>query len=273
MFTLKPGFRSANIAALAVCLIASPIVARADGLPQLDFGNRLTIYQVVWGAVIFIVLYILASRTALPKVEAVLEERAKRIAGDLEGARVAKARADAGIKAAADATASARAEAQAAINAALESSKQAAALQSAALNERLERQLKEAESQIAAARSDALAALPGVATETAIALITRLTGVMPDPVRLNGAIHAAMAARFAPVPASLPSDHMMTQGWFLSRSTIRSARSRYASRQASSSLGLPRQPSKANPCVSRSHSSITHRPYSSQSSRKRRSGG
>jgi F-type H+-transporting ATPase subunit b len=180
---------------LAVGLIACPMAAWADGLPQLDFGNKLTLYQVLWGAIIFVVLYVLASRTALPKVEAVLEERARRISGDLEGAKDAKARADAGIKAAADATARARSEAQAAINAALESSKQAAAIQSVALNERLDKQLKEAEGQIAAARGAALAALPGVATDTAIALITRLTGVAPDSVRLSGAIDAAMAAR------------------------------------------------------------------------------
>lgn len=118
MSRLRPiGLR---IASLAVGLFVTPMVAVAEGLPQLDFGNRLTTYQVVWGAVIFAVLYILASRTALPKVEAVLEERAKRIAGDLEGAKDAKARADAGIQAAAAATAQARSEAQAAINAALE---------------------------------------------------------------------------------------------------------------------------------------------------------
>ena len=51
-------------------------------------------------------------------------------------------------------------------------------MQSAALNERLDRQLKEAEGQIADARGAALAALP-------------------DPVRLSGAINAAMAARGA----------------------------------------------------------------------------
>jgi F-type H+-transporting ATPase subunit b len=187
--------RYRRIASLAVGLFAIPITAMADGLPQLDFANKLTTYQVVWGAVIFAILYILASRTALPKVEAVLEERARRIAGDLEGARDAKARADSGIRAAADATSQARAEAQAAINAALESSKQAAAVQSVALNERLDVQLKEAEGQIAAARGAALAALPGVATETAVALITRLTGAAPDPVRLSGAINAAMTAR------------------------------------------------------------------------------
>jgi F-type H+-transporting ATPase subunit b len=189
--------RFRRIANLATGLSAVPGLALADTLPQMDFANKLTTYQVLWGAVIFVILYVLASRTALPKVEAVLEQRAKRIAGDLEGARDAKARADTGIKAAADATAKARSEAQAAINAALESSKQAAAVQSAALNERLDRQLKEAEGQIAAARGAALAALPGVATDTAIALISRLTGAAPDPARLRGAIDAAMAARGA----------------------------------------------------------------------------
>ena len=189
--------RLGRIASLAVGIVAAPAVAMAEGLPQLDFANKLTTYQVVWGVVIFVILYILASRTALPKVEAVLEERARRIAGDLEGAQSAKARADAGIQAATDATAKARSEAQAAINAALESSKQAAAVQSAALNDRLDKQLKEAEGQIASARGAALAALPGVATDTAIALITRLTGAAPDPVRLSGAINAAMIARGA----------------------------------------------------------------------------
>jgi F-type H+-transporting ATPase subunit b len=187
--------RFSRIASVTVGLIATPGLAMAEGLPQLDFANKLTTYQVVWGVVIFVILYILASRTALPKVEAVLEERAKRIASDLEGAKDAKARADLGIKAAADATAKARSEAQAAITAALDSAKDAAAVRSAALNERLDAQLKEAEGQIAAARSAALDALPGVATDTAVALITRLTGVAPDLARLRGAINSAMASR------------------------------------------------------------------------------
>jgi F-type H+-transporting ATPase subunit b len=183
-----------GLSALAVILCPGTAMAEG-GLPQLDFANKLTTYQVLWGVVIFAILYVLASKTALPKVEAVLEERARRISGDLEGARDAKARADSGIQAAADATAKARSEAQAAINAALETSKAAAAAQSAVLNERLDKQLKEAEGQIAAARGAALAALPGVATDTAVALITRLTGAAPDAARLSGAINSAMAAR------------------------------------------------------------------------------
>lgn len=184
-----------QVAWVAAAALSVPSVALADTLPQMDVGNVLTAYQVLWGAVIFLILYILASRTALPKVGAVLEARAERIAGDLEDAKNSKARADAGIQAAAEATAKARSEAQAAINAALESSKQAAAVQSAALNERLDKQLKEAEGQIAAARGAALEALPGVAIDTAVTLITRLTGSMPDPARLSDAINTAMAAR------------------------------------------------------------------------------
>src|ERR1700722_6258378 len=130
------GFR--RIAKLGACLSAAPGVAMADGLPQLDFANKLTTYQVLWGALIFVMLYILATWTALPKVEAVLQERATRIAGDLEDAKTSKARADSGIQAAAEATAKARAEAQAAINAALESSREAAAAQLATVNERLD---------------------------------------------------------------------------------------------------------------------------------------
>ena len=71
------------------------------------------------GAVISIVLYVLLSRLALPRVGEVLEERARHIAADLETAQAAKGRSDAAAKEVAEATAPARAEAQAAINTAL----------------------------------------------------------------------------------------------------------------------------------------------------------
>ena len=47
-------------------------------MPQIDFTTPLTTSQVVWGAVIFIVLYFTLSRNALPLVASVLEERARR---------------------------------------------------------------------------------------------------------------------------------------------------------------------------------------------------
>jgi F-type H+-transporting ATPase subunit b len=180
---------------LGAGLLISPAVARAGGMPQLDFSTPLTISQVVWGAIIFVVLYILLSRTGLPLVVSVLEERATMIAKDLEEARAAKASADAGMREADQATARARAEAQAAINAAADEAKRAAAAQAEVQNARLERQLHESEAQIVQARASAMSALRQVATDTAATVVTRLTGTAPDADRLDGAIGSALAAR------------------------------------------------------------------------------
>jgi F-type H+-transporting ATPase subunit b len=180
---------------LGAGLLVLPAAARAEGMPQLDFSTPLTISQVVWGAIIFVVLYILLSRTGLPLVASVLDERATKIAKDLDEARAAKASADTGMTEAEQATAKARAESQAAINAALEEAKTAAAAQGEVLNARLEKQLQESEAQIAQARASAMSALRQVATETAATVVTRLTGVAPDPNRLDGAIGSALAAR------------------------------------------------------------------------------
>jgi F-type H+-transporting ATPase subunit b len=176
-------------------LVVLPSVAMAEGMPQLDFKTPLTISQVVWGAIIFVVLYLLLSRTGLPLVESVLQERAAKISKDLDEARAAKAGADAGMMQADQATAKARAESQSAINAALDEAKKAAAAQSETLNTRLERQLQDSEAQIAQARAAAMSALRQVATETAATVVTRLTGTAPDAGRLDSAIGSALAAR------------------------------------------------------------------------------
>jgi F-type H+-transporting ATPase subunit b len=180
---------------LLPALLLLPAAARAQGMPQLDFATPLTTSQVVWGAIIFIVLYLLASRFALPQVASVLQERAGNIARDLENAQQAKAKSDQAAAEVAEATAKARADAQAAINAALDEAKAAAATQAATLNQRLEHQLADAEARIAEARASAMGALRQVATETAATVIARLTGAQPEQSRLDGAIAAALSAR------------------------------------------------------------------------------
>jgi F-type H+-transporting ATPase subunit b len=180
----------------AAFMLLLPAVARAaEGMPQLNFANPLTTAQVVWGAIIFALLYILTSRFALPKVGEVLDARATRISTDLETAHQAKTRSDAAVEEMTQATAKARADAQATINAELDKAKARAAAQTATLNERLDRQLADAETQISAARNAAMGALRQVATETATTVVTRLTGSTPDHARVDTAIGGALGAR------------------------------------------------------------------------------
>ena len=182
-------------AGLAAVLLFPTLACAKEGMPQLDFANPLTKSQVVWGAIIFVALYLLMSRWGLPRVASVLDERAAKIAGDLEAARAAKLNADAAVAELTEATQRARAEAQAAINRAADQAKLAAAAQTAALNARLDAQLAEAEGRIAAARGSAVSALRQVARETADTMITRLTGTQPDTQTVDRAVAAALAAR------------------------------------------------------------------------------
>lgn len=192
---MRRAFLAGGAMALLPAIAWAAEAEKQGGMPQLDFGNPLTISQVVWMGVIFLVLYMLVSFWALPQVDEVLAERARRIAGDLETARAAKAEADAAIAELTDATRRAHAEAQAAIAAALAEAKEAAAAEAQQFNERLDARLAAAEQQIAEARGAAMGALRQVAREAAEMLIRRLTSTTPDPQAVDTAVGSALAAR------------------------------------------------------------------------------
>lgn len=168
---------------------------KKEGMPQLDFANKLTTSQVVWMALIFVCLYLLLSRWALPQVGAVLEMRAATISQDLDAARTAKGGADAAVAELTTATRSAQANAQAEIAGAVAKAKEEAAAEAATLNAKLDANLAAAEQRIAAARASALGALRQVAGETATAVVTRLTGAAPDATAIDQAVGAQLAAR------------------------------------------------------------------------------
>ncbi len=184
-----------GLAAAALLVLSEAAASAAEGMPQLNFANPLTTAQIVWGAIIFIVLYLVFSRSALPRVAEVLASREARIAGDLNTARGAKASADTAVAEVNAATARARSSAQASINAAVEKAKQEAADRARVLNERLEQQLQASEQQIAAARNSALGAMREVATDTATVVVDRLTGHSSDRRAIEDAVGAALAAR------------------------------------------------------------------------------
>ena len=164
-------------------------------MPQLDFNNPLTISQVVWMAIIFGALYLLLANWALPQVAQVLDLRSARIGADLDSARLAKAQADAAVAEIQEATRRASTEAQAAIASSMAQAKAETAEHARVANEQLDAQLHEAEQRIAAARHSAMGALRDVATDTARAVVTRLTGHEPDPALVSGAVDHVLAGR------------------------------------------------------------------------------
>jgi F-type H+-transporting ATPase subunit b len=187
--------------AAALLLVASPLgvsSARAEvGLPQIDFANPLTTSQVVWGVLIFLVLYILLSRGALPKVASVLAERANTISADLDAAKMAKQEADAAAAEVLRATREAQASAAAEVAQASAAAKAAAEIEAARATAVLEAQLADAEARIHAARKAAMGALREVAAEATSALAGRLMGHAPDAAAVDAAVGAALAARKA----------------------------------------------------------------------------
>ena len=66
-------------------------------MPQLDVSTFTP--QLVWLAISFIALYLLMSRLALPRVDAIIEARRKRMDDDLARAAAIKAEAEAVIAA------------------------------------------------------------------------------------------------------------------------------------------------------------------------------
>lgn len=149
--------------------------AAQAGLPQFQFEHWGG--QIVWLLLVFALLYVLMSRVFVPRMRKVLDTRAQTIADAVEQARraqdEAKAQAEAGRAEVAEARAAAQragAEAKARANA-------EAASRQAVEDERLNAKLAEAETRIRAARDKAMTSVGSIASDTAKAMIEKLTGV------------------------------------------------------------------------------------------------
>jgi F-type H+-transporting ATPase subunit b len=179
----------------AALLALAPSAALADTMPQMDFHNPLTLYQVGWMAVILVVLYFTLSRWGLPQIGKVLENRAAVIAADLSAARKAKMEADAAVAALNATIVQARNAAQAEVSKAVTDAKARASAEAATLAASLEAKLAAAETQIATARAAALAAIKPVAAEAASSILLKLTGTAPAEDQLGARLDAALSAR------------------------------------------------------------------------------
>lgn len=160
----------------------------AVGMPQLDittFPN-----QIFWLLVTLVVIYMVLTRVALPRIGAVLAERKGTITNDLAAADELKHKALAAEKAYDEALAKARAEAArlvAETKAEIQKDLDAATAEADA---RIMAKATESEGRISEIRAGALEAVTSVAQDTAEALVTALGGVSDA-----GSVADAVAAR------------------------------------------------------------------------------
>jgi len=157
-----------------------------SGLPQLKtehWGG-----QIVWLIAIFAIFYLLMAKVFTPRLRTVISTRGSTIAEDLANARANRDEAEAQAKQAAAETAEAHAQARKlAAESLARSNAEIAALQ-AAEDEKLNARLSEAEGRIRTAREAAMAHVTDIASETAQALVEKLTGKAATAAALKSAL-------------------------------------------------------------------------------------
>lgn len=143
---------------------------------QLTGNNWYLISQIFWLVLVFGTIFFVIGRGMLPKVEATVDVRDRKIADDLAAAKAARDAADS-IEADWQAKSNAaRANAQGVIAKAKDKAAKDAEKRLAKANAEIEAKLAAAEAEISAARSSALAEVEAVAGEAAQELVARLTG-------------------------------------------------------------------------------------------------
>jgi F-type H+-transporting ATPase subunit b len=156
------------------------------------FDSQTFASQLFWLALIFVALYLLMSRIALPRVGSILEQRSKRIEGDLAEAQRLKGESDAAIAAHEKALADARGRAQAIANATREQASAAADARRKEVDAKLNVRITEAEETIAATRDAAMTNVRGIAGEAAAAIVERLTGIAPAQHEVADAVGSTL---------------------------------------------------------------------------------
>lgn len=143
---------------------------------QLTQDNWYLISQAFWLVVVFGAIFLVIGRGMLPEVEATVDARDARIAGDLAAARAARDEADVIEADWRDRTNAARADAQAIIAASKAKSAKDAEQRLAKAGAEIAARLAQADGDLAAARSSALAEIDSIAADATRDLVARLTG-------------------------------------------------------------------------------------------------
>jgi F-type H+-transporting ATPase subunit b len=158
-------------------------------MPQLDFSTWPN--QIFWLLVTLVVIYLVLSKIALPRIGAVLADRKSTITNDLAAAEELKQKAVEAEKAYNDALANARTEAAKIIAAAKAEIQKDLDAATAKADAEIAAKTAESEKSIAAIRDGAAAAVAEVARDTAAELVTALGGAA-DAKSVSAAVTARL---------------------------------------------------------------------------------
>ena len=161
----------------------------AVGMPQLDFSTWPN--QIFWLLVTLVVIYLVLSRIALPRIGAVLADRKSTITNDLAAADELKQKAVEAEKAYNDALSSARSEAAKIVAAAKAEIQKDLDAATAKADAEISAKAAESEKTILAIRDGAAAAVAEVARDTAAELVAALGG-SADAKTVTAAVSARL---------------------------------------------------------------------------------
>jgi F-type H+-transporting ATPase subunit b len=160
------------------------------GFPPFDSHSYAS--QLVWLVIAFVLLFVLMSKWALPRVGGVIERRQNKIDGDIAEAGKLKSQSDEAIAAYEKALADARANAQAIANETRDKQAADAETRRKALEDDLNAKLADAEKTIAATKQAAMSNVRGIAEDATRAIVERLIGKAPSEQAVTAAVADAL---------------------------------------------------------------------------------
>ena len=160
--------------------------AATGGLPQLDLSTWVN--QIFWLVLVFAALYFLLSMFILPRLREGISDREDRISDDLDQASHMQREAEEAEKAYNQALSDARAKAMNVAETTKQSVDAEIAKEIEAADASMDRQAEVAEANIRKIKTKALANIESIAAETAVDVVSTLTGKAPTAAAVRAAM-------------------------------------------------------------------------------------
>ena len=161
-------------------------------MPQLNQLPEIWWSQLFWLTVVFGVIFVVIGLGMLPKIQSTVDDREKKIAGDLEAAQTARLAADETEAAWRERMDAARAEAAKVASEAKQKSAKETEARVRAASDEINVKVDAAEAKIRKSVQSARSEIEAVVAEAAGEMVARLTGRSVDPKKAAEAVKAEM---------------------------------------------------------------------------------